>query len=61
MNEHDVRPLPSDEWERLLSDIEDGEEVWIQNGGDTVAVLIGIDRYDELITALNNFHPEATS
>jgi antitoxin (DNA-binding transcriptional repressor) of toxin-antitoxin stability system len=45
-------PLINDEWEQLLRDVEDGEEIAIVNGDETVAVLVSVDRFDQLLSDL---------
>ena len=51
MYEHELdTPLRQNEIERLVGKVErDGEIVELIRGGTTVAVIIGIDAYDELV------------
>jgi antitoxin (DNA-binding transcriptional repressor) of toxin-antitoxin stability system len=49
---HEFTPLITDEWEQLLGDVEEGEDVYILRGDETVAVLIGVERFDQLLADL---------
>lgn len=55
-------PMPgSDDWEHLLNDVEDGEDVYIGREEDEcVAALISYERYEELTRALDRMGEEGT-
>lgn len=57
MNEEEYRFSDPDEWERVLGDVEEGEEVYITRGDEVVAVLISIDRLDQLLADLERLLP----
>lgn len=46
MNEWTV--LREGDWEAMLREVEDGDEVYIGVGDEPVAVLVSVERYDEL-------------
>lgn len=50
MNEWTV--LREGDWEQLLREVEEGDEVYISSGDEPVAVLISVERWDELNAAL---------